>query len=301
MLLHKHCSVYVLHAFFLQLTGTRAQGAPSQGPVCSAGLAVVPSAVTLPSRLESGREAQDCPSHTKLSGCPGWGSQREGPGPHPQRLRDREVAGCPPGCRESPLSSRSCAGGKAWVCPFVFCSLGIIPRREIVGHMVKLGLISEQLSNCFRNRLHHFTFPSAMYDLIFPHPCQHLLLSFFNYRHPRTGEPSGLPSMGSHRVGHDWSDSAAAAAYYLIVVVMCIQRPKMVSVFSCGYWPFVDLLWRNIFTNPLPYFHCISLFSLLNWKFFSYILDTSPLSDKWAIFSRIVWVVFCFLATVLWQ
>ena len=26
------------------------------------------------------------------------------------------------------------------------------------------------------------------------------------------GEPGGLPSMGSHRVGHDWSGLAAAAA-----------------------------------------------------------------------------------------
>ena len=26
------------------------------------------------------------------------------------------------------------------------------------------------------------------------------------------GEPGGLPCMGSHRVGHDWSDLAAAAA-----------------------------------------------------------------------------------------
>ena len=26
------------------------------------------------------------------------------------------------------------------------------------------------------------------------------------------GEPDGLPSMGSHRVRHDWSDLAAAAA-----------------------------------------------------------------------------------------
>ena len=26
------------------------------------------------------------------------------------------------------------------------------------------------------------------------------------------GEPGGLPSMGSHRVGHDWSNLAAAAA-----------------------------------------------------------------------------------------
>ena len=25
------------------------------------------------------------------------------------------------------------------------------------------------------------------------------------------GEPGGLPSMGSHSVGHDWSDLAAAA------------------------------------------------------------------------------------------
>ena len=29
---------------------------------------------------------------------------------------------------------------------------------------------------------------------------------------PGTGEPGGLPSMGSHRVGHDWSDLAAVAA-----------------------------------------------------------------------------------------
>ena len=28
-----------------------------------------------------------------------------------------------------------------------------------------------------------------------------------------TGEPGGLPSVGSHRVGHDWSDLAAATAY----------------------------------------------------------------------------------------
>ena len=31
-----------------------------------------------------------------------------------------------------------------------------------------------------------------------------------------TGEPGGLPSMGSHRVGHDWNDLAAAAVAELI-------------------------------------------------------------------------------------
>ena len=31
------------------------------------------------------------------------------------------------------------------------------------------------------------------------------------WRIPGTGEPGGLPSQGSHRVGHDWRDLAAAA------------------------------------------------------------------------------------------
>jgi len=33
-----------------------------------------------------------------------------------------------------------------------------------------------------------------------------------SWRTPGTGEPGRLPSMGSHRVGHDWSNLAAAAA-----------------------------------------------------------------------------------------
>ena len=35
--------------------------------------------------------------------------------------------------------------------------------------------------------------------------------SVLAWRIPGTGEPGGLPSVGSHRVGHDWSDTAAAA------------------------------------------------------------------------------------------
>ena len=36
--------------------------------------------------------------------------------------------------------------------------------------------------------------------------------SVLAWRIPGTAEPGGLPSMGSHRVGHDRSDLAAAAA-----------------------------------------------------------------------------------------
>ena len=38
--------------------------------------------------------------------------------------------------------------------------------------------------------------------------------SVLAWRIPGTGKPGGLPSMGSHRVRHDWSDLAAAAAAY---------------------------------------------------------------------------------------
>ena len=39
--------------------------------------------------------------------------------------------------------------------------------------------------------------------------------SVLAWRIPGMGKPGGLPSMGSHRVGHDWSDLAAAAACFL--------------------------------------------------------------------------------------
>ena len=45
--------------------------------------------------------------------------------------------------------------------------------------------------------------------------------SVLAWRIPGVAEPGGLPSMGLHRVGHDWSDLAAAAAARVIQ--------------SCGY------------------------------------------------------------------
>ena len=47
--------------------------------------------------------------------------------------------------------------------------------------------------------------------------------SVLAWRIPGTGEPGGLPSMGSHRVGHDWSDLAAAAAAVLLSAVYCLE------------------------------------------------------------------------------
>ena len=37
--------------------------------------------------------------------------------------------------------------------------------------------------------------------------------SVLAWRIPGTVKSGGLPSMGSHRVGHDWSDAAAASSW----------------------------------------------------------------------------------------
>ena len=41
--------------------------------------------------------------------------------------------------------------------------------------------------------------------------------SVLAWRIPGTGEPGWLPSLGSQRVGHDWSDLAAVAAAYVFI------------------------------------------------------------------------------------
>ena len=59
-----------------------------------------------------------------------------------------------------------------------------------------------------RTRLSDFTFTFHFHALEKEMATHSSVLA---WRIPRTGEPGGLPSMGSHRVRHDWSDLAAAA------------------------------------------------------------------------------------------
>ena len=70
-----------------------------------------------------------------------------------------------------------------------------------------------------RTRLSDFTFCFPFYALEEEMATHSSVLA---WRIPGTGEPGGLPSLGSHRVGHDWSDLAAAAeplsiSLYLII------------------------------------------------------------------------------------
>ena len=66
--------------------------------------------------------------------------------------------------------------------------------------------------------------------------------SVLAWRIPGTGEPHGLPSMRSHRVGHDWSDLAAAAGYMMekamdpTPVLLPGKSHGWRSLVSCSPW-----------------------------------------------------------------
>jgi len=61
-----------------------------------------------------------------------------------------------------------------------------------------------------QTRLSDFTFTFHCHALEKEMATHSIVLA---WRIPGTGEPGGLPSMGSHRVGHDWSDLAVAVAH----------------------------------------------------------------------------------------
>ena len=67
-----------------------------------------------------------------------------------------------------------------------------------------------------RARLRDFTFTFHFHALEKEMTTHSSVLA---WRIPGTEEPGRRPSMGSHRVGHDWSNLAAAAAVHLKMVV----------------------------------------------------------------------------------
>ena len=63
--------------------------------------------------------------------------------------------------------------------------------------------------------------------------------SVLAWRIPRMGEPGGLPSLGLHRVGHDWSDLAAAAVgWWASLMVQMVKNPRSMQetwILSLGW------------------------------------------------------------------
>ena len=73
---------------------------------------------------------------------------------------------------------------------------------------------------------------------------------------PGTGEPDGLPSMGSHRFGHDWSNLAAAAGTLLNLILIIFY----IDVFQSSYFHFY---FQDI-GHWLMYWNVIDIY-MLNW------------------------------------
>ena len=137
--------------------------------------------------------------------------------------------------------------------------------------------------------------------------------SVLAWRIPGTGEPGGLPSMRSHRVGHNWSDLAAVAAEgkwrdgrrvrkregELVRASELVDWSMLVSSFSScpsrlgctssfGYFFHFTLVWLGFCFLPTknswplnPSMWEASSKPLLTWLHFSYICSFVHLLNKY--------------------
>ena len=101
-----------------------------------------------------------------------------------------------------------------------------------------------------RARLSDFTFPFHFHALEKEMATHSSVLA---WRIPGTAGPGGLPSMGSQRVGHDWSDLAAAAAAAVI--------PMLVKVYDLLVCPItiynlpIGTLYQLVYSTNLLEFY----------------------------------------------
>ena len=72
------------------------------------------------------------------------------------------------------------------------------------------------------------------------------------WRIPGTGQPGGLPSMGSHWVGHNWSDLAAASCLPASASALyCPSSTQQLLLFSCSVASDSVTPWTSAFQASL--------------------------------------------------
>ena len=82
--------------------------------------------------------------------------------------------------------------------------------------------------------------------------------SVLAWRIPGMGEPDRMPSMGLHRVGHDWSDLAATAAYLKSSITLLYQKTN-----KQGSWAITI---KHLIFDLSPCYFCYFLdFLRYNW------------------------------------
>ena len=122
--------------------------------------------------------------------------------------------------------------------------------------------------------------------------------SVLAWRIPGTGEPDGLPSMGSHRVRHDWSDLAAVAA------AMTYDVEHQSYAYLSSSHTHVSALVRCLFRSFAHMLIRLIIFLLLSFMSSLYIFDNGYqicllqifLPSLWLLFS-LSWLTFNFVSS----
>ena len=141
-----------------------------------------------------------------------------------------------------------------WTC---FSSLGCISMSGIPGHILTLVYYSGQLPTVFQSGCSSFTFLSTMYE---------------------------GPNFSTCSSTFFFSFIILFERWYFIVVLICISpmaNETFLNVFSCTYWLFVYLPWRNVLIQIFCPFKNSVVFSWLSCKSCLYVLDANLLSDTW--------------------
>ena len=117
--------------------------------------------------------------------------------------------------------------------------------------------------------------------------------SVLAWRIPGMGEPGGLPSMGSHRVRHDWSNLAAAATTFSYKSCPGIKSSESESEVAQSCPTLCDSIDCNL---PGSSVHGIFQARVLEWVAISFSRRASQ-PRNWTRVSRIVGRCFTIWAT----
>ena len=128
--------------------------------------------------------------------------------------------------------------------------------------------------------------------------------SVLAWRIPGTVEPGGLPSMGSHRVGHDWSDLAAAAHFLLLFWVFvtpwtAAHQASLSSTISPSLLKLMHALWIDDAIQPshplsspsasdLSLYQCLSYWGLKKKKICKLPIECH---SEWEQGALLTWIV----------
>ena len=105
------------------------------------------------------------------------------------------------------------------------------------------------------------------------------------WRIPGTMEPCGLLSMGSHRVGHDWSDLATAVAARVSKNFGLVNMKKKLE--NIGLTIFSKIGWEKIILGPTQ--QMFKIYSLFYIKIIlkNYLcINTWALTFKWSVWHQ---------------